>query len=129
MVGAAMVLVLAGAAAGGGVAGRMGMGPAMMGMGPGMMGMHRAGMAGCPMMGTATAGTAEITLERAKEIAQEYADVHLKGFTVEKVLPITGRMHIMYSVELKGPNEEVRVLHVNPFGEVMPFGGPWRRGA
>jgi len=39
------------------------------------------------------------------------------------------RMHTMYSVELKGPNEEVRVLHVNPFGEVMPFGGPWRRGA
>jgi len=33
----------------------------------------------------------------------------------------------MYSVELKGPKDEVRVLHVNPWGNVMPFGGPGRR--
>ena len=28
---------------------------------------------------------------------------------------------------LKGPNDETRVLHINPWGNVMPFGGPWRR--
>jgi hypothetical protein len=47
---------------------------------------------------------------------------------VEKVLPFSGRMHTMYSVELTGPKDERRVLHVNPYGAVMPFGGPWRRG-
>jgi hypothetical protein len=37
-------------------------------------------------------------------------------------------MMTMYQAELKGPNSEARVLHVNPWGNVMPFGGPWRRG-
>ena len=54
---------------------------------------------------------------------------YLKGFTVEKVLPFAGGRGTAYSVELKGPNDEVRVLHVNPFGAVMPFGGPGRRAA
>jgi hypothetical protein len=35
---------------------------------------------------------------------------------------------MMDSVELKDPGDEVRVLHINPFGTVMPFDGPWRRG-
>jgi hypothetical protein len=35
----------------------------------------------------------------------------------------------MYSVEMKGPNDEVRVFHVNPWGHVMPFGGPGRRSS
>ena len=46
---------------------------------------------------------------------------------MEKVLPFTGMHGSMYSVEMKGPNEEVRTFHVNPWGNVMPFGGPWRR--
>jgi hypothetical protein len=40
---------------------------------------------------------------KAKGLAQQYADNHLKGFTVERVLPFTGRRGTMYSVELKGP--------------------------
>ncbi len=118
-------MVLAGLA-GGALAG---MGPAVMGMGPGVMGMGPGmmGGGGCPGMVATGTGT-PVTEERAKALAQEYADTYLKGYTVEKVLPWTGRHGTMYSVELKGPGDEVRVLHINPFGAVMPFGGPWRRG-
>ncbi len=31
------------------------------------------------------------------------------------------------SVELKGAKDEVRTFHINPWGNVMPFGGPGRR--
>jgi hypothetical protein len=96
-------------------------------MGPGMMGPMTMGATGCPgMMGGDTAAAA-LTEEKAKVAAQAYADKYLKGFTVEKVLPFTGMHGSMYSVEMKGPNEEVRIFHVNPWGNVMPFGGPWRR--
>ncbi|MBI2179480.1 MAG: hypothetical protein HYU31_01510 [Deltaproteobacteria bacterium] len=99
-----------------------GMGPGMMrGGGPGWM----AG--GAPCAGATNAAT-EITEEKAKELATAYAEQYLKGFTVERVLPFTGRFHTMYSVELKNSAGEVRALHVNPYGNVMPFGGPWRRG-
>lgn len=111
--------------------GRMeGMGPGMMGAGPHMMG-GAAGAAGCPGMAAAGAATpqAQVTEEKAKELAQEYADKYLKGFTVDKVLPFTGRRGTGYSVELKGPSDEVRTFHITPWGNVMPFGGPWRRGA
>ena len=66
---------------------------------------------------------------KAKELATNYADQYLKGFKVDRVLPFTGRFRTMYSVELKNDAGEVRTLHVNPFGNVMPFGGPWRRGS
>jgi hypothetical protein len=104
--------------------GNRGMGPGMMDMGGGMM----SGATGCPgmMAGTPVAVIGE---EKAKALVEEYATKYLPGYTVEKVLPFTGRHGTAYSVELKGPNAELRVLHVNPFGEVMPFGGPWRRGA
>ncbi|MBI4609259.1 MAG: PepSY domain-containing protein [Candidatus Rokubacteria bacterium] len=104
--------------------GMMGMGPGMMGMGPGMMGAG-TGEGACPGMGAAAAEP--ISEAKAKELAQQYADKYLKGFTVEKVLPFTGMHHTMYSVELKGPKDEVRTLHINPWGNVMPFGGPGRR--
>ena len=82
-----------------------------------------------PAAATAPGAENAVTEERAKELAGEYAEKYLPGFTVEKVLPFTGRNRMtMYSVELKGPNDELRVLHVNPFGTVMPFGGPWRHG-
>ncbi len=114
--------LLAGAAMaqwGGGPGG--GMGPGMMrGRGPGWM----AGAAPCA---GATNAATEITEEKAKELAAAYADRYLKGFSVERVLPFTGRFHTMYSVELKNSAGEVRALHVNPYGNVMPFGGPWRR--
>lgn len=104
----------------GGPGGHGGMGPGMMrGGGPGWM----AG--GGPCAGATNAAT-EITEGKAKELATAYADQYLKGFTVERVLPFTGRFHTMYSIELKNAAGEVRTLHVNPFGNVMPFGGPWR---
>jgi hypothetical protein len=71
--------------------------------------------------------TTQSVEEKAKELAQQYADKYLAGFTVDKVLPFTGMHHSMYSVELKNGAGEVRTLHINPFGNVMPFGGPWQR--
>jgi hypothetical protein len=107
----------------GGGPGRGGMGPGMMrGGGPGWM------SGGAPCAGNANAA-ADMTPEQAKEAATAYADEHLKGFTVDKVLPFTGRFHTMYSVELKNASGEVRTLHINPFGNVMPFGGPWRNNS
>jgi hypothetical protein len=134
---AAVVLVSLGGVAfawmGGGA---MGAGPMgrMMGAGPmgGQMMGGSGGPAGCPgVTGASAPGAAgeALTEEKAKTLAQAYADTHLQGFTVEKILPFTGRHGTAYSVELKGPKDEIRVLHVNPFGGVMPFGGPGRRAA
>jgi hypothetical protein len=111
------------------------MGPGMMGpgmMGSGMMGPGwQGGAYGCPGMawsGQGQAPAAQISPDNAREIAQNYAKQYLQGFTVDKVLPFTGMGGMtMYSVELKGPKDEVRTLHVNPWGQVMPFGGPWGR--
>lgn len=128
---ALLVLGLAGAALAGGPHGAMmggGMGPQMMGpgwqggaMGPGRMG----GGAGCPGMAAAP-GAAEtpqaVTEEKAKELATAYADKYLKGFTIERVLPFEGRRGTAYQVELKGPKGETKILHVNPWGAVRPFG-------
>jgi hypothetical protein len=125
----ALVTVLAGAALAfmGPGARPMGMGGGAMGMGPG----HGAwgagpGPTGCPgMTGTGPATPAQITEEKAKEVAKEYVEKYFQGFTIERVLPFTGmRGHTMYTVELKGPKGETRTLHVNPWGNVMPFGGP-----
>lgn len=76
--------------------GRMGagMGPGMMGggmMGRGMMG-GQADAWNCPGLAAASGATESgaITEEKAKELAQQYADRYLKGFTVERVLPFTG---------------------------------------
>jgi hypothetical protein len=102
------------------------MGPGMMGGGPGQGG--ESGAWQCPMSGGEPTAATQVTEERAKELAQQYADNHLKGFTVERVLPFTGRRGTMYSVELKGPDGQARTFHVTPWGNVMPFGGPGRRG-
>lgn len=64
-----------------------------------------------------------------QELAQQYADRYLKGFTVDKVLPFTGMAGMtMYQAELKGPKDELRTLHINPWGNVMPFGAAQPRG-
>lgn len=106
--------------------GGMGRGMWGGGMGPGMMG--GGGQVNCPgAAGSGQASAGQITEDQAKELAQQYADQYLKGFTVERVLPFTGRGGTMYSVELKGPEGQVRSFHVNPWGNVMPFGGPARR--
>jgi hypothetical protein len=96
---------------------RGGHGPGMGRMGPGMM------------MGPGFSGTTatQISGEKAKELAQQYADKYLTGFKVERVLPSTGMPHTMYSVELKNAQGELRSIHITPFGGVMPFSGPAAR--
>lgn len=103
--------------------GGMRMGPGMMdGMGPGMMGGMRMGPG--MMSGPGAGASEQITEERANEVATEYTAKYLKGFTVERVLPITGMPHTMYQVELRGPQGETRILHITPWGGVRPFGPP-----
>ena len=104
-----------------------GMGRGPMGGGPGMgYGMMGGGM--CPGLaaGTDPAPDATGTEEKARELAAAYANKHFPGYKVERVLPFTGRFATMYQVELEGPNGETRVLHVNRWGNVMPFGPRWR---
>ena len=86
--------------------------------GPGMGRMGR-GMMGGPGSG---ATQTQITEEQARDLAQQYADKNLAGFKVDRVLPSTGMHRTMYVVELKNATGELRTIHVNPFGGVMPFG-------
>lgn len=105
-------------------AAQMGGGPGRgmgRGMGPGMMG----GGTGCP--GLETTSATQITEDKAKELAQQYADKYLAGFSVERVLPFTGGHGTVYSVELKNQAGEVRTLRINPFGNIRPFGPRWQR--
>ncbi len=130
------VVALAGIASahmpwGGGYGGGWGMGPGMMygGGGPGGAG----GGFGCRGWGAAGGAVdqqgqpvSQVTPDKAKEVAQAYAKQYLPGFNVERVLPFQRRFATMYQAELKGPGGETRILHVNPWGNVMPFGGPTR---
>jgi len=129
MLALGLVALLAGVAfaqmGGGWMGGRMG--PGMMGAG--MMGGPGTGAGPgqftCPgLAATAQTAPAQVTEEKAKELATEYATKYLPGFTVERVLPFTGMHRTMYQAELKGPSGEARALHINPWGNVMPFGGP-----
>lgn len=96
------------------------MGPARMGGG--------AGPEACPMLqgGAAAQAPAAITEAEARTRAEEYAKEHLPGFSVERVVPFQGRRMSAYEVELKGPKGETRILHVNPWGDVVPFRGSAR---
>ena len=139
LAGGALVILVGAATAhwpgGNGPGGGMGYGPGGMGHsgremgrmmgGRGMGSGHREAM--CPGLRGET--TAAITQDNAQELAQKYADTHLPGFKVERVLPFSGRHHTVYAVELKDTEGELRTFHVNPFGDVMPFGGPWRSGS
>jgi hypothetical protein len=107
------------------------MGPGMMGtgMGPGMMGgwgtgpgAAAPGGAPCSQTGQTDVTATQVTQEKATEIATDYTKKYLPGFTVERVLPFTGMHHTMYQAELKGPKDETRTLHINPWGQVMPSG-------
>ena len=99
----------------------MGGGMGMMGGGMGMMQGGGPGGGGCAGRAAGQQGEA-ITEERATALANEYVARHFQGYTVERVLPVQGRFHTMYEVELKGPAGEKRMLHVNPWGGVRPFG-------
>ena len=92
-------------------------------MGPGMMG--GGGMGRGSQAGQQT--SPQVTQERAGELAQQYADQYLKGYRVERVLPFAGTRGTAYSAELKGPAGQVRTLHVNPWGGVVPFDPSERR--
>jgi hypothetical protein len=110
-----------------------GWGPGMgwgYGMGPGMMrgGPGQYGYPPCAGWGGPGSAQPQITEEKAKEAAQQYADRYLKGYQVERVLPFDGMGMTMFQAELNGPNGETRLLRINPWGNVMPFGGPQARG-
>ena len=93
--------------------GRGGWGPGA-GFGPGARSCWQQGAQGV----TATA----IDEAKAKEIANDYVTKNLPGYKVEKFVKFERPRGAMYQVELKGPKDEVRYLHINPFGNVIPFG-------
>ena len=92
------------------------------GVGTGMMG---SGHMGSGMMGGDTGkGLApEITAEQAQQAAAGYASQNLPGFAVTRTVPLTGMHMTMYQAELAGPGGETRILHINPWGNVLRFGG------
>jgi len=133
---AVLVLGLTGAAMAwcGGPGMGMGYGPGMMGSGPqgqgggwgpGMMGGRGGrgpGAGPCWRQGAAGVSATAIDEAKAKEIATDYVTKNLPGYTVEKFVKFERPRGTMYQVELKGPKDEVRYLHINPFGNVIPFG-------
>lgn len=114
-----------------------GHGPGMMGYGPqgqaggwgpgAMMGGRGGwGPGGGPCMGgnqgATGVNTTAIDETKAKEIATDYVTKNLPGFKVEKMVKFDRPRGAMYQVEVKGPKDEIRYLHINPFGAVRPFG-------
>ena len=66
----------------------------------------------------------KVTEERAKELAEEFAEQYLPGFRVERIVPFEVHQ-ITYSVDLQNSGGEHRTLRINPYGEVSD---PWRYG-
>jgi hypothetical protein len=60
---------------------------------------------------------------KAKELAGDYVKQNLPGYSVEKLVKFERPGGTMYQVEVKGPQSEVRYLHINPWGNVVVFGG------
>ncbi|MBI2562862.1 MAG: hypothetical protein HYW08_10860 [candidate division NC10 bacterium] len=100
-----------------------GWGPgAMMGAGWGAGAGFGPGAAPCWNQGATGITATAIDEAKAKEIATEYVTKNLPGYTVEKLVKFERPRGTMYQVEVKGPKDEVRYLHINPFGNVIPFG-------
>ena len=59
---------------------------------------------------------------KAKELAADYVKQNLPGYSVEKLVKFERPRGAMYQVEVKGPQNEVKYLHINPWGNVVPFG-------
>ena len=104
----------------------MGFGPqrAMMGPGTGMGpgAGFGPGAAPCGSQGATGVTATAIDEAKAKEIATEYVTKNLPGYTIEKLVKFERPRGAMHQVEVRGPKDEVRYLHINPFGAVMPFG-------
>ena len=100
-----------------------GMGPGMMRGGPGPYGQPPCGAWGGPQ-----GAQAQVTEENAKAAVQQYADRYFKAYKIERILPFAAMNGMtIYQAELAGPSGESRILHVNPWGNVMPFGSAWAR--
>lgn len=104
-----------------GPGGGYGMGPGMMGMGPGMMGGYGSG--GCPgFSGASASGTPagqQITLDKAKEIAESFVKANLPNAQIKGVELERFGYGGFFRADLKLASGETGVLHINPFtGEV-----------
>jgi hypothetical protein len=98
-----------------------------MGGGPrgAMMGGGAGGPGGGPCMmrqGAAPATATAIDEAKAKEIATEYVTKNLPGYQVQKLVKFDRPRGAMYQVEVKGPQNELQYLHINPWGNVRSFG-------
>jgi hypothetical protein len=100
----------------------MGYGPMGRGAGWGPGAGFGPGAGPCWQQGAQGVTATAIDEARAKEIANDYVTKNLPGYKVEKFVKFERPRGAMYQVELKGPKDEVRYLHINPFGNVIPFG-------
>jgi hypothetical protein len=90
-----------------------------------MMGRGAGGPGGGPcgnQQGGAPVAATAIDEAKAKEIATEYVTKNLSGYQVEKLVKFDRPRGAMYQVEVKGPNNELQYLHINPWGNVRTFG-------
>jgi len=101
------------------------------GMGPGAGGGRGAGMGpgggGCMQQGWRQGGPQGVTATaideaKAKELAADYVKQNLPGYSVEKLVKFDRPRGAMYQVEVKGPQNEVKYLHINPWGNIVLFG-------
>jgi hypothetical protein len=88
--------------------------------GPGSQWDQGIGSASPGSQGMAVPGPTQVTDEKARELAQGYADRYLKGFTVQRILPFNGHRGARYAVDLKDARGEARTLIVGPRGNVRP---------
>lgn len=69
-----------------------------------------------------------LTSATKKGVSKQYTDKYFKGYKIERILPFVAMSGMTrYQAKLTGPDGESRILHINPWGNVMPSGGPQAR--
>jgi hypothetical protein len=118
-----MVLIATGMAMAQGAGPGQGYGPrgGRMGWGPG--GGAGPGRGPCwSQQGGAQVTATAIDEAKAKEVASEYVSKNLPGYHVEKLVKFDRPRGAMYQVEVKGPQNDLQYLHINPWGNVRAMG-------
>ena len=90
------------------------------GTGVGKKGEMAAEWAGSQSWVTPMTPIADFSEEEARERVQSYFDKFFLDYEVVQVLPSVGRNHVMYVVQIFEPSGELRTVHINLWGDVIP---------